>query len=92
MLVRLTNTCLLLLVYYAHFCICNFNQKEKKKKKKKKKKKRKKSIITFQLFLGLLCFEKIGLFSMLICHSIESCIMLNPFELCLYVYLHVFSF
>ena len=25
-------------------------------------------------------------------HSIESCIMPNPFELCQFVYLHVFSF
>ena len=31
MLVRLTNICSLLLVLYAHFCICNFNQKNIKK-------------------------------------------------------------
>ena len=51
MLVRLTNICLLLLVLYAHFYICNFNQKEHKTKK---------SIITFQTVSVTALFRENG--------------------------------
>ena len=82
MLVRLTNLCLLLLVLYAHFCICNFNQNEKK---------RKKSIIIFQTFSGTALFRENRPLLYVNGHSIESCIMPNPIELCLFVCLFSFN-
>ena len=83
MLVRLTNICLLLLVLYAHFCICNFNQKEKK---------RKKSIINFQTVSGTALFRENRPLVYVNGHIIESYIMPNPTELCLFVYLFSFIF
>ena len=82
MLVRLTNICLLLLVLDAHFCICYFNQKEKK---------RKKSIITSQTISGTALFRENRPLLYVDVHSIESCIMPNPIELCLLVYLFSFN-
>ena len=82
MLVRLTNICLLLLVLYAHFCICNFNQKERK---------RKKSIITLQTVSGTALFRENRPLLYVNGQSIESCIMLNPIELCLIVYFFNFN-
>ena len=68
MLVRLTYICLLLLVFYAHFCICNLNRKEKK---------RKKSIITFQTVSGNALFREYRPLLYVNGHSIESSIMPN---------------
>ena len=65
------------------FCICNFNQNEKKK--------RKKSIITFQTVSGTALFRENWPLLYVNRHSIESCIMPNPFELCLFVYLFRFN-
>ena len=84
MLVRLTNICLLLLVLYAHFCICNFNQNEKK---------RKKSIITFQTVSGTALFRENRPLLYVNGRSIESCIM--PIQLnyvCLFIYLALIYF
>ena len=74
--------CLLLLVLYAHFCICNFNQKEKK---------RKKSVITFQTVSGTALFRENRPLFYVNGHNIKSCIMANPIELCLFVYLFSFN-
>ena len=84
MLVRLTNRCLLLLVLYAHFCICNFYKKEKK---------RKESIITFQTVSGLLRFEKIGLFSILMdTVSSPALCQIHLNYVCLFIYLALIYF
>ena len=68
------------------FCICNFNQKEKK---------RKKSIITFQTVSGTTLFHENRPLLCVNGHSIESCILPNPFELCLcflFIYLVLIIF
>ena len=68
---------------YAHFCICNFH--------KKKEKKRKKSIITFQTVSGTALFRENRPLLYFNGHSIESCLMPNPSELFLFVYLFSFN-
>ena len=80
MLVRFTNICLLLLVLYAHFVFVILT-----------KKKRKKSIITFQTVSGTALFRENRPLLYFNGHSIESCIMPNPFELCQFVYLFSFN-
>ena len=68
--------------FISHFCICNFNQKEKKGKK---------SIITFQTVSGTALFRENMPLLYINGQSIESCIMPNPIELCLF-FLYLFSF
>ena len=68
--------------FICSFCIFIFNKKEKK---------RKKSIITFQTVSGTALFRENRPLLYFNGHSIESCIMPNPFELCLFVYLFSFS-
>ena len=64
--------------FICSFCLCNFNEKEKK---------RQKSIITFQTVSGTALFRENRPLLYFNGHSIESCLMPNPFELCLFVYL-----
>ena len=80
MLVRLTNICLLLLFYMLIFVFVILT-----------KKKRKKSIINFQTVSATALFRENRPLLHVNGHSTESCIMPNPIELCLFVYLFSFN-